>query len=417
MPNDSNLVKSSEIINILEAKPNMRFGTTFLSTEYRKYAVKGESIMDKATGEIFTKRKDDGRVVSFFQNKKYIHDLLLELRVLLVNNPDFYYPNESESAYYISRDHDLVYMNGETLNDIYENNTVFDTSSDESYNHIQFKISTGSNGFFIRLMSRDTDKATISFISSRYNQLVKNYKGIVYDIIKEREKFNTIEKWEDSDAILNYKMSISHGSTTKSYTVTDYIRVNEETCVLLPMDMINSDFEDGYDSINIEILSFEYAKLHFMMENYDVLDVINFKKDLSKFQYLDNHIYINYCNICCFIDGSTDVSLLGNETIIAFIDVPYMRRYLMKMSKLTDGSDVITSSARPLDDVWPVNGLWIERVRDATSSGLTVDRGSETNISRLETYLASDTASHTDTVFSTNIYDSEAVYVSDESEN
>ena len=53
-------------------QPDMRFATTFLSNKYRDYAVKGESLMDKATGEIFTKRPLDGRVVSFFQNKKYI---------------------------------------------------------------------------------------------------------------------------------------------------------------------------------------------------------------------------------------------------------------------------------------------------------------------------------------------------------
>ena len=90
-------------------QPDMRFATTFLSNKYRDYAVKGESLMDKATGEIFTKRPLDGRVVSFFQNKKYIHDLMLELRVLLNNNGSFRYPNEEDSnAYYLSTDYDIM---------------------------------------------------------------------------------------------------------------------------------------------------------------------------------------------------------------------------------------------------------------------------------------------------------------------
>ena len=65
---------------IFVSKPDMRFATSFLSIENRDFAVHGESIMDKATGEIFTKRKTDGRVVSFFQNKKYLHDMMMEMR-------------------------------------------------------------------------------------------------------------------------------------------------------------------------------------------------------------------------------------------------------------------------------------------------------------------------------------------------
>ena len=64
-------------------KPNQRYAATFLSTKYRKYAANGEVLKDNTSGEIYLKRKDDGKVVSFFQNKKYMHDLTLELRVLL----------------------------------------------------------------------------------------------------------------------------------------------------------------------------------------------------------------------------------------------------------------------------------------------------------------------------------------------
>ena len=75
----------------------MRFATSFLSLKFRDSAVKGESIMDKATGEIFTKRPADGRVVSFYQNKKYLHDIALRLRVLLSNNANFIYDRTSSS--------------------------------------------------------------------------------------------------------------------------------------------------------------------------------------------------------------------------------------------------------------------------------------------------------------------------------
>jgi len=65
----SEIISSNDLKPIYQAKPDMRFATTFISNKYRDFAVKGEVLMDKATGEIFTKRPEDGRVVSFFQNK------------------------------------------------------------------------------------------------------------------------------------------------------------------------------------------------------------------------------------------------------------------------------------------------------------------------------------------------------------
>ena len=84
------------------SKPNQRFATTALSTKYRVKAVNGEILKDEVTGEIFYKRKEDGKVVSFFQNKKQIQDLVLELRILLNTNMGFRYPADTESSFFIS---------------------------------------------------------------------------------------------------------------------------------------------------------------------------------------------------------------------------------------------------------------------------------------------------------------------------
>ena len=51
--------ESGDLKPTMVAKPDMRFATTFISNKYRQYAVNGESLMDKATGEIFTKRLED----------------------------------------------------------------------------------------------------------------------------------------------------------------------------------------------------------------------------------------------------------------------------------------------------------------------------------------------------------------------
>ena len=83
-------------------KPDIRFATTFISHEYRDFAVDGEAIMDKMTGELFIKRPEDGRVLSFEQNKKYAYDQMLELKILLTNDEDFTYPKYVTDAYYLN---------------------------------------------------------------------------------------------------------------------------------------------------------------------------------------------------------------------------------------------------------------------------------------------------------------------------
>ena len=123
-------------------KPNMRFATTFISNKYRDYAVKGEVLMDKATGEIFTKRPEDGRVVSFFQNKKYMHDLMLELRVLLNNNARFTYPSITDvDSFFLSTDYDIMSIYGEKDTNIATTDMTIPNIADIPVSNLRFNIS------------------------------------------------------------------------------------------------------------------------------------------------------------------------------------------------------------------------------------------------------------------------------------
>ena len=107
-------------------KADQRFATTFISNKYRDYAVNGEAIMDKATGELFIKRPADGRVYSYFQNKKYMEDLMLNLQVMLTNNPTYTYPPETDvRAFYTSVDYDVMRMYDDKEHDIKTKNTNY----------------------------------------------------------------------------------------------------------------------------------------------------------------------------------------------------------------------------------------------------------------------------------------------------
>lgn len=380
-------ILSSEYRPTFVEKPDIRFATTFLSSEYRDYSVEGEAIMDKSSGELFLKRPIDGRVISFHQNKKYMYDLMLQLRILLTNNEDFYYPMDNIGAYYVSTDYDLVSIHDEHLIDILDEDTIIPNSEDSPLHQLKFNISNQVNGFFCRPMSRDVDKAVLEYTTNQYNKFIESYVGTDSEILEHKQKYEGSETWKDSNVELSFTLTISDAFVTKTYNMVYYVRFNEEMCVYFPMSQINQDFPYGYNSISVKINSLKYTKLHFTLLHKDLMDS-DFDECMNKFLAPDKRIQINYLNILSFVNSSTDIELLGNENIIALLDVPYIRRYMMKMSKIRTNSSFIQSTLRPSEEEWTTNTVWAEHVRDIYKNGEVVYRGSETDIRRMEAYLS-----------------------------
>ena len=88
--------------------PDVRFGTSFLDKKYKNFALKGEVIMDKVTGEILVKRKLDGKIKSFVQNDKYLHEMMVELRIMLNNYTQFTYPSTNDDAWTLTKEFMLM---------------------------------------------------------------------------------------------------------------------------------------------------------------------------------------------------------------------------------------------------------------------------------------------------------------------
>lgn len=356
-------------------KPNQRYAATFLTTKFRRFAANGEVLKDDTSGEIYLKRKSDGKVVSFFQNKKYMHDLTLELRVLLSNNPGFYYPAESEEAFFLSTNYDMTAINKEQLVNIYTEDNIIDTASPYPLYTFKFPLSTKTNGFFCRVGTRDCDKPVLEMITNYYNKTFKNYVGNETSFLEQKQRFNEV-KWEDSNATLHYIVTVIKGKQCIPYVCKDYVRMNESCMVKLPEYEISQDFPDGMESITVEISKIEYEKVHFMIQNKDSIPG-NFVELLDKFIFTPERIESHTVNIMSFIDDPADVIELGNEILLAFIDVPYLHRYMGKMTALLEGGDFIFSINRPLASEWVTNGVWAEMVRTIDKNGNITNTGSE----------------------------------------
>lgn len=370
------------------AKPDMRFATTFLSYKFRDYGVIGESLQDKATGEIYTKR-EDGRTVSFFQNKKIYEDLCLKLRIMINNNPGFMWPShDDDREYFCGVNYDSLTMFSEKRLDILTTDVVFPNDEDNLSTQFKFNISPKSNGFFICPTSRDPDKASINFLTSKYNEMFENYSGNNPTYRLEHEKFIAIDRWKWSNAVIHYTVRVSdNDGHVKVYTMQDYIRVNELCVVYIPIESMNIDFPDGYTDILITIKGIQYYKIHFMVDHYNEFDQ-NFKDAYNHLLYPDNEIYIDWYEVYTFVQDIDDMLFLGNEFVVALLDVPYFREYLIKMGAILKGGGIILSKDMPDDGVWVTNVAWGERVSDRYAGGLKVDHNSTTDVRKMEAMLA-----------------------------
>lgn len=387
------VVIDEDLIPTYVAKPDMRFGTTFLSSKYRDYAVNGESIVDKATGEIFIKRPADGRVVSFFQNKKYLYDLMLQLRVMILNNENFYYPAESDTAYYLCTDYDIAAANNEQELDLLVSD--YEQIIDSRPEHkIRFRLSQWTNGFFILPTVRDSDKVFVEFLSNQYDTLLPSYNGHNQDCLLEREKLKKNLGWKSYNADIYFTVDVTSGSNTRSYSRTCSIRIGEDCYVPLPMHAINDDFgyidendESTYRKIAVTITKIEFPKMRFM---YDYREVFGeeFKRQLPTFGYPDYRIILEYLTIHSFIDKSIDVELNGNEFLVALMDMEYVNHYMGKIARLQADNSFIVSINKPTDADFAPNTMWAERVSETYKNGETIRNENPTQIMKLARWIA-----------------------------
>ena len=353
------------------AQPNERFATTFLSIQNRDYAVKGESLMDKATGEIFAKRTADERVVSFYQNKKYMYELMLKLKILTTNNPAFVFNETDKEGSYINTDYDLISTQIEDISkvDIASVNEINFLTSGNPLQQVCFTVAPDSNGFFLRLTSRDTDKAVINWVTGRYiNHLQNDF---------------TVENY---NAVVTYTIDAYNGtSVSTTITATGHVRINEESLIMFPSTIPTGDNVTKYvvHILKVDFTRYRTAETYCNNDGHD------------RVAYADDHLYIYYMNIGYFTtDLTNNLTLLGNEFIVAMLDTVSTTEYMEKVTKLAVNAAMIRGINRPTNRVWTKNNLWAEEISRVSNDGQTITYNeTEVDIKGLESFLANNVVS------------------------
>ena len=341
-----------------------------LSTKYRIHAVPGEALMDKTSGEIFIKRPSDGKVVSFFQNKQLYYDLLMEVRLNIANNPEFKSPISSDEftgkSFMYSVNYDLanIHNGGEKLIDIASEDQPLLRSP-------SFIFGAKSNGFFIRIATRDCDKAVVEYATY--------LKDIINENTENDIKFNK-----------NYciRTIISNIDETRAVQRIFYGRLNETLCCVYPDSELSYVSNNGASSVKVTF-SFISLITDFVSDSFLINShYFPYQANVQKLRASDGRVELAETNIIGFIDD--DVSqfpLPFYSHILAFLDSDIILDLLEKTKHGISSESVIININKPATYIWSSNCIWGEKIRDVSAEGVVTDTASATTFDALETYF------------------------------
>ncbi len=188
--------------------------------------------------------------------------------------------------------------------------------------------------------------------------------------------------------------------STFTYEGTKNIRLNETFAILFQDTFLKQLSE--ITSITVHIKGFNCYKLQMMYKQKSTLGD-KFLKQFEALAYPDNGIELTWCTINNFVDSAYDIDLLGNEWLLALLDIPFVLRETNKVSKIAGNNAVLVSSLRPYSDIWTTNTVWAERIFDYGKNGKHVETSSSTTIRSIEEYIYGIKDSSTEEPTHTNI--------------
>lgn len=353
--------------SISSIQPNLRFGTSFLDTKYRDRAVRGESLMDKRTGEVVLRRKEDGSFLYFNREVPKIDDFIMQVASLIKSNIEFTYPS-SNNREDISN---IQFMT--TLTDLQDfvkspingggwyDGTSYANNADETKSMTMTKE---MNGFFLKVMSRPRDSAIIEFLGSIYNN-INNENKI------------------DGDVEVNYTVTAydsnknERGSTTK----TVYIPLNK--MVLVPF--FGSFKMSDVSFLKLRINSLSLPKIKDALEHA----TNNYNNILSSFlDTTDASISLTHMYTSAFVELNFDTVIADsiNSRVISSISLSSFENAIDQISNISSAGGIHVSPDIPDDLTLSRIEVWAERFREVKNKGETVlvSDNPTTNLEELE---------------------------------
>lgn len=381
-------------VTVNTESPNMRFGYSGLDLTLRKRAVKDEVLIDKRTGEMLYKRKEDGKIVSTHRDLFPVYEYLSEVKALTSTYVEYIRPNRKNckkfnNTHFLTTKIDLMEFQFEEGPG--EPQSFFTGGVYANPHASEFSITQEQNGFFVKLVGRSKDQALVAMLNNIYNETYKNYEGTDDASITENGKFSNV-MYENSQAIVNYTVTFyADGVVFAQTNASGYVRINEVSYIPFPVSTIYS--RDTVDYATLKINSISTPKL---AKGMDLLAKSPLGVMVDSFK--DNEdLDFQSLFVSAFITPTDEHFTLSPKENSFPALIMAMEEFENEMKRIASGEGGSGTSAGGLlvqkempDEVkWNKTLLWIKPVADVFASGDTDDYGEAALFGELEEYFGS----------------------------
>lgn len=379
-------------ITVSSKKPNMRFGTSFLNTKFRKFAAKDEALMDKSSGEVAYKRLSDGSFLYFNRENINIENWLLFMRSAYEYDTKSVHPTEKKCTEFAN-----TYLMG-TQFDLQDFvSTVKDENDEEirdftkgiylrNPDNVSFNISHEMNGIFVEVKANPRALPLLNLISSVYDRYFEDYDGSVAEYLTEKSKFDNSAYYGNCVEIGYSVTYYAKDGSKENANYVGYCNLNSPAYIPFGTRTIRS--RETTDFIRI---SLDYVALPKLKYGLEIKDSEFTERESDLYDRIKDEEVIELKCADMFVYTTTTDNRYrlpqDSVNVIALTEAKVIEDSFARIGMMSSASGVICRIKSPTSEEWERINMWAERCRMVKAGGDTENLGSETNIDDLEGFF------------------------------
>ncbi len=384
---------------------DVRYGSTFLNIEHALKAAPGEIIKDPMTGELYTKRAIDGKLISFAHKSRTMYEFLQEFNLQFQSSINFRYP-DAPGAYLIGTWFDVNTMITKKLGSVvnfYADSLEFPSMDSNMGNVFQFQVSPDTNGVFIKATPRHGDKNALAYLTGKFSleesinfggtsktftewlQLHLDYKSAaVYDT------WRNLPGWSGSNMLMETTITTT-GLDASSRPIT--VTVNQ-TYALHLGEAGHISFPEGYaenietvNSITVRVDKIHMPKIqyeYFLMTT-NTMSTIGVASPLAELLEADLIGAMSVVECYYFITSAAQLPSGDNRIIHQMVDSIFFREAIEKLLTASGTRSAQTGAFKPTS--WGLDSIWLEETREVLPGNTVIPTGSGNDFKTLEKEL------------------------------
>lgn len=388
---------------------DVRYGSTFLNAEFIKRAAPGEILKDPITGELFTKRSIDGKLISFAQKSRTVYDFLHEFNLQYQSALRFKYP-DGPGSFLIGTWFDVNTMITKKLGslvNIYDTALKFPSMDLNMGNVFSFAVSPYTNGVFIKPAIRNGDKNAIAYLSGKFSLdeltdfggLVKTFREwlvmhLDYMSSAVYDTWRTLKGWQTSNVLVEATiiasgLNTSNSPVSKQTTKTYALRLGEAGYMEFP-----EGYAEGIETINSVTVRIDKMHMPKIQYEYSIMETnaaaSGLLSPLAELIEADHIAAMRIVECYYFITAVNHLPFGDNRTVHQLVDSVFFNEGVDKMLTASGTRSVQSQPLKPT--TWGIDSLWLEETRRVYPGNTSTPTGSESDFETLEKIIYDPTS-------------------------